>query len=114
MKTKTLFLLLLLLCIRSISLAQKESISLNGTWKFKAPVNLDWGTYSTIATVLPELDWDSIQVPGNWDTKKEYASYVGEAAYYRTFEVPETWTDNDLFIHFDAVYYMAKGYINGN
>ncbi|MEA4935169.1 MAG: glycoside hydrolase family 2 TIM barrel-domain containing protein [Paludibacter sp.] len=114
MKTRSLFLLLFLLCIGSISLAQKETVSLNGTWKFKAPVNLDWGTYGTIATVLSELNWDSVQVPGNWDTKKEYANYTGEAAYYRTFEVPETWAGNDLFIHFDAVYYTAKVYVNGN
>lgn len=114
MNTRSLYLMLLLLCIWSISMAQKETVSLNGIWKFKAPANMDWGTYGTIATVLPELDWDSINVPGNWDTTEKYANYTGEAAYFKTFEVPEKWKNNDLFIHFDAVYYMAKVYLNGN
>lgn len=94
--------------------AQTATKSLNGIWKFKAPIKLEWGIYHTIKTDMKSLDWDSIAVPGNWDTENEYAHYVGEAAYYRTFEIPSAFNNGELFIHFDAVYYKAKVYINGN
>lgn len=94
--------------------AQTATKSLNGIWKFKAPIQLEWGTYHTIKTDLSTLQWDSIAVPGNWDTENEYSRYVGEAAYYRTFEIPSALSNGELFIHFDAVYYEAKVYINGN
>jgi beta-galactosidase len=94
--------------------AQTATKSLNGIWKFKAPIQLEWGTYHTIKTDLKTLQWDSIAVPGNWDTENNYTDYVGEAAYFRTFVIPEDFKSGDLFIHFDAVYYEAKVYINGN
>lgn len=94
--------------------AQTATKSLNGIWKFKAPIQLEWGTYRTIKTDLSTLLWDSIAVPGNWDTKNEYANYVGEAAYYRTFILPASFSKGELFIQFDAVYYEAKVFINGN
>jgi beta-galactosidase len=94
--------------------AQSDTKSLNGIWKFKAPIQLEWGDYHTIKTDLSTIHWDSIAVPGNWDTENEYTKYVGEAAYYRTFELPSSFSNGELFIHFDAVYYEAKVYINGN
>lgn len=114
MKKEFWFSLLLLLSFANIVYTQKESMSLNGIWKFRASGNLDWGTYNTITTKLSNLEWDSMAVPGNWDTADKYADYTGDAIYHRTFEIPETWMSNDLFIHFDAVYYQAKVYINGN
>lgn len=94
--------------------AQSERLSLNGIWKFKAPAIIEWGTYHTIKSGLPTSGWDSITVPGNWDTKNEYAGFIGEAVYSKTFTVPASWKDTDVFIHFDAVYHKAEIFINGN
>lgn len=94
--------------------AQSETRTLNGSWKFKAPATINWGAYNTINSDFSTIGWDSIQVPGNWDVENKYANFVGEAAYSRTFDFPQSWNNEELFINFDAVYFDAKVYLNGN
>ncbi len=94
--------------------AHVNEILLNGIWKFKAPIDLEWGIYKTIKSELSDIHWDSIAVPGNWDVENNYAEYLGEAAYYRTFTIPDSFRHGELFLHFDAVYYESMVYINGN
>jgi len=115
MKNHSIALLLLLLWTSVHVLeASTDNISLNGSWKFKAPVNLEYGTYNTIAQPFQDSDWDNLRVPCNWDVINEYSDFIGEAAYSRTFSIPEDWSGNELFIYFEAVYQEAKVFINGN
>lgn len=88
----------------------KTQISLNGTWKFYA------SNLSPESEVLQEqsIHWDTIQVPGNWDTRKRYAEFSGKGYYKRSFRIPKNWKGKQIRLKFDAVYETAKVWLNGN
>lgn len=103
---------ILFVAIFSSCQMRKDSsiIFLNGQWQFLASNRL------TEKQVLANnnIAWDTITVPGNWDTRKRYSEYVGRGYYQRTFHVPENWKGSQVRIKFDAVYQTSKVWINGN
>jgi beta-galactosidase len=89
-------------------------LDLNGTWSFKTdPYNLgiDNQWYEKKNSQIES--WDKMEVPGNWDTRSEYAHYVGTAWYNKTFEVPQDWDGKNIQIHFDAVSQESAVWVNG-
>lgn len=111
---KHILLTFILACSALYCTARQQTISLNGIWKFKAPPGLSRGIYRTITTNPSEINWDSISVPGNWDVENEYSRYVGEAVYFRNFEIPDSFSKGDIFIRFGSVFAEAEIYLNGN
>jgi len=73
--------------------------SLNGTWQFS--------TNETAAV------WDTLPVPGNWDTTERYSTYKGKGWYRREFHVPPEWKGKHVRLRFDAVYHDATVTLNG-
>ena len=73
--------------------------SLNGQWQF---------TTNAAATT-----WDSITVPGNWDTLPAYSTYKGKGWYRREFIAPADWRGKHIRLKFDAVYHDATVTLNG-
>ena len=73
--------------------------SLNGAWQFT--------TNAGAAT------WDSITVPGNWDTLPAYSTYKGKGWYRREFLAPANWQGKHIRLKFDAVYHDATVTLNG-
>lgn len=73
--------------------------SLNGQWQFT--------TNATGAV------WDSIAVPGNWDTLPAYATHKGKGWYRREFVAPADWSGQHLRLKFEAVYHDATVTLNG-
>ncbi|QGY47506.1 glycoside hydrolase family 2 [Maribellus comscasis] len=89
--------------------AQCIEESLNGIWHFLA---------SNDATEKEILNasysqWDTITVPGNWDTREHYSEYKGKGYYQRNFDIPKFWKGKQVRITFDAVYETAKVWLNG-
>ncbi|WP_010134591.1 glycoside hydrolase family 2 protein [Ochrovirga pacifica] len=84
-------------------------VSLNGTWQFLASNEL------TEASVLKEnfTEWDTLKVPGNWDTTERYSTYKGKGYYQKSFQAPEGWDNKQIRLKFDAVYQTAKVWLNG-
>ncbi|WP_343330796.1 glycoside hydrolase family 2 protein [Polaribacter staleyi] len=84
-------------------------ISLNGDWRFLASnsvsddevLNADYNS------------WDTLEVPGNWDTENKYTHYVGKGFYQKRIEVPTSWIGKQVRIKFDAVYETSKVWFNG-
>src|SRR5690554_4093016 len=56
---------------------------------------------------------DSMDVPGNWDLRIEYAEYAGEAWYARTFRAGEEWGAVHVRLVFESVYNEARVWLNG-
>lgn len=83
-------------------------ISLNGQWFFVASNEL-----SENDVVTGKTDWDTLTVPGNWDTQKEYSEYVGKGYYKRNVKIPASWKNGQVRIKFDAVYETSKVWLNG-
>lgn len=89
-------------CVAVSSYAQslgESRQSLNGQWQFT--IN---------AEAAP---WDSITVPGNWDTLPPYSTHKGKGWYRRDFVVPADWQGKHIRLKFDAVYHDATVTLNG-
>jgi len=106
--------------------------SLNGDWKFNyspTPAGRPVGFYREDFDVS---GWDDIPVPSNWEREGHgYAIYVNVpypfeidepnvptednpvGSYRRTFDVPEAWADQQVFVEFGAVSSAFYLWING-
>ena len=107
--------------------------SLNGSWKFnwvRKPMDRPIDFYK------PNFDtdaWDEIEVPGNWEvlgygipiyTNVIYPfpknppfiphDYNPVGSYVKTFTLPETWSQKQIFLHFGAVRSAMYIWVNGN
>lgn len=78
--------------------------SLNGQWQF---------TTNAAAVSSGGAKWDSITVPGNWDTLPAYSTHIGKGWYQRTFTVPTDWKGKHIRLKFDAVNETAEVRLNG-
>ena len=94
-------------------LQRDDWLNLNGKWSF-AFDDTDIGT---------ENDWknktslgQSIVVPYAYQTKASTINdqSIHEVVWYsREFEVPQGWNDGDVLLHFGAVDYLSRVWING-
>ena len=107
-------------------------LSLNGPWKFNWAENLDEAPGDFYKPGYQRGDWREIRVPSNWqmegfgyplfrniglphplnppEVPKDF-NPVG--SYYRTFQVPATWKDRQVFLHFEGVQSASWVWING-
>ena len=119
-----------------------EYINLNGTWKFKYVPGTSYGPGSSEfqAKDYNDSGWDDIRVPLSWEMAnygKPVYTNVGypfsnnppnansgmsqygvtdhnaTGFYRRTINIPATWKDKRVFIHFDGVYSAAVVWVNG-
>lgn len=119
-----------------------EYINLNGTWKFKYVVGTSYGPGSSEfqAKDYNDSGWDNIRVPLSWEMAnygKPVYTNVGypfsnnppnansgmsqygvtdhnaTGFYRRTINIPATWKDKRVFVHFDGVYSAAVVWVNG-
>ena len=119
-----------------------EYINLNGTWKFKYVAGTSYGPGSSEfqAKDYNDNSWGTIHVPLSWEMAnygKPVYTNVGypfsnnppnansgmsqygvtdhnaTGFYRRTINIPATWKDKRVFIHFDGVYSAAVVWVNG-
>ena len=122
--------------------SKAEYINLNGTWKFKYVAGSSYGPGSSEfqAKDYDDSGWYNIRVPLSWEManygKPVYTNVgypfsnnppnatVGMSQYgvtdnnatgfyRRTINIPETWKDKRVFVHFDGVYSAAVVWVNG-
>ncbi|MEU8934266.1 glycoside hydrolase family 2 TIM barrel-domain containing protein [Streptomyces sp. NPDC048409] len=83
--------------------------SLNGSWSFTTGAD---NNYEDPATGTS--GWDTMQVPGNWDTKDDYAKYQGVGWYRRDFTVAHPGgTDSRYWLDIDACFNKCQVWVNG-
>ena len=107
---------ILFLFLFSFSFAQNNgeaSLSLNGEWKFKTDPYAKGESSNWFAAGLNDSAWDLMSVPGNWDLKNEYASYVGKAWYRKNITVNADWKSRTVRLLFDGVNFDSKIWVNG-
>lgn len=122
--------------------SKAEYINLNGTWKFKyvAVTYNGPGSSEFYASNFDDSSWGSIRVPLSWEmanygkpvytntaypfhnnapnanvgwTQYGVEDHNATGFYRRTINIPETWKDKRVFIHFDGVYSAAVVWVNG-
>ncbi|MCM3750315.1 hypothetical protein M3223_23700 [Paenibacillus pasadenensis] len=91
----------------------ESRISLNGTWKFQTDSNETGVAEQWFAPAYDVTNWDSMKVPGNWETQNVYSEYTGTAWYQRTFTVPADMQGYPARLYFGAVSYVSSVYVNG-
>ncbi|WP_303317239.1 glycoside hydrolase family 2 TIM barrel-domain containing protein [Flavivirga abyssicola] len=103
--------LLLVSCINKNSTRKLDSdtLPLNGIWHFLASNDIDEQELFSYNI----SKWDTIAVPGNWDTRKRYSKYVGKGYYQKEFEIPRNWNGNQILLKFEGVYQTSKVWLNG-
>jgi hypothetical protein len=90
-----------------------DTVSLNGSWKFKID-RLNKGLdQKWFRPGLDDSGWNYMEVPGNWDLHNKYDHYIGKAWYRHTFEVPEDWEKENVRLVFGGVYNDTKIWLNG-
>ena len=120
--------------------AEKASnfLSLNGLWKFNWVKNpalsdkLNSGNVKFSDAQYNDSGWDEIKVPANWELEgygtpiylnipmpfekkppfiQKHDNPVGH--YRKTFELPNSWKNDDVYIHFGAVKSAFYIWVNG-
>lgn len=94
----------------STALAQRESKTINDSWKFLQ------GECTTAAdSTFNDDTWTSIHLPHTWNTdaytKKNY--YQGTGWYRRRISLPQAWKGKQIYLKLDAASKAATIYING-
>ncbi len=90
----------------------EEYQSLNGIWTFQIDADSTGINSGWTKANFEDRDWDSLKVPGNWDTENEFAHYIGKAFYRKSFAVPGNWQGTTVRLKFDAVYETAEVWLN--
>ena len=122
--------------------SQAEYINLNGTWKFKYVPGTSSGPGASEfqAKDYDDNAWDDISVPLSWEmanygkpvytnvgypfsndppratvgyTDYGVVDHNATGFYRRTINIPATWKDKRVFVHFDGVYSAAVVWVNG-
>ncbi len=95
-----------------ITLASK-SIPLTDEWRFfidrdKVGEGQEW-----FALGYDDSTWATVSVPHTWNVMPGYLDYEGFAWYRRTFTVPAGSEIAHLRLRFEAVFYLARVWLNG-
>ena len=112
---KYLFSFLLVFSITCSFAQQKneQELSLNGEWAFRIDPDAKGERQKWFCNDLADSEWETMQVPGNWDLKNEYAHYAGTAWYRRTLVIPTRWEKKCIRLLFEAVHFQSKVWLNG-
>lgn len=114
-----------------------EFLNLNGVWslKYNADVEERPGQDDFWGDAVDASTWDTIEVPSCLEMKgygvplyvnvdypfannPPYITMTGGldksvASYRRNFELPESWGEKRVFLHFDGIYSAALVWVNG-
>ncbi len=104
-----IFVMALYSCNKEVQPQELKPVSLNGNWQFLASNSINEEELFKASY----NQWDTLQVPGNWDTRERYSEYVGKGYYQKTFSLPKNWKAKQVRLKFDAVYETTKVWLNG-
>jgi len=90
---------------------EEVSLDLSGNWKIAYDpenVGLQQGWFKSRPAALQD-----IAVPSCFEETREGAGYDGVVWYYCNFAVPQEFQDKTLYLHFGAVNYACRVWLNG-
>jgi beta-glucuronidase len=90
-----------------------NSIPLSGEWRFSIDKDRGGEQQGWINPNFNDSPWAIVQVPHTWNVLPDYSDYEGIAWYRRTFNVPSESKNAHVRLRFDAVFYMARVWLNG-
>ncbi len=88
------------------ALAQRITTSFNNDWKFLSAAD-------TLAA--KDVDWKPVTIPHTWNLdayeKRDYKR--GKCWYRKSFTIPHSFRNKEIYLRFDAVNSYAEVYLNG-
>ena len=102
------------------SQTQAQEISLNGTWNFAIdPLNKGeiagwqkpWKLAEKDTSYFAEA-FDKVTVPHCWSLDRRY-NHIGKSWYRKGFKLPADVKDKTIRLHFEAVFYKCRIFLNG-
>jgi len=89
------------------------SIPLTGEWCFSIDKDQVGEAQGWANPKFDDLSWTTVKVPHTWNVMPEHSEYEGIAWYRRTFPVPVEAQNAHLRLKFEAVFYLARIWLNG-
>lgn len=93
--------------------AQTEVVSLSGAWRFAIDPQGSGGVQGWMDACLDDRHWETITVPHTWNVMPDHVGYHGIAWYRRSFAVLPSIQGKLVRLHFEAVFYRARVWLNG-
>ncbi|MGB8981290.1 MAG: sugar-binding domain-containing protein, partial [Anaerolineales bacterium] len=89
------------------------SIPLSGEWRFSIDRDRAGEKQGWFDPDYDDSSWATVNVPHTWNVMPEYSGYEGLAWYRRTVAAPSELENAHLRLKFDAVFYLARVWLNG-
>lgn len=96
-----------------VSVVSPVSVPLSGEWSFSVDKDNSGEQQGWTTSNSNDSSWVSVQVPHTWNVMPEYSEYEGFAWYRRTFTAPLELQNSHVRLKFDAVFYLARVWLNG-
>jgi len=90
-----------------------NTIPLSGEWRFSIDRGKVGEQQEWFAPGYNDSAWTTVSVPHTWNVMPEYSDYAGLAWYQKAFTVPAEAKDAHLRLRFEAVFYLARVWLNG-
>ena len=90
-----------------------DSLPLSGKWRFAVDPGVVGEDEGWAEPSFDDSGWMVVSVPHTWGTMEKHANYDGIAWYRRSFALPVDAKDAHLRLRFDAVFYLAQVWLNG-
>jgi beta-glucuronidase len=98
---------------RSFPAVSTSSIPLNGEWRFAVNTNDTELSQGWEKPAFDDSAWSAVSVPHTWNVMPQHKDYEGIGWYRRSFTLPADAQNGHLRLRFNAVYYLARVWLNG-
>ena len=97
----------------SIAPISPVSIPLSGEWSFSIDEDQVGEQQGWMNPNFDDTSWVTVNVPHTWNVMPEHSEYEGIGWYRRAFSIPMEAQNAHLRLRFDAVFYLARVWLNG-
>src|SRR6266542_3514638 len=97
----------------SIAPISPVSHPLSGEWSFSIDEDQVGEQQGWMNPNFDDTSWVTVNVPHTWNVMPEHSEYEGIGWYRRAFSIPMEAQNAHLRLMFDAVFYLARVWLNG-
>lgn len=96
-----------------IAAIPSASLPLSGEWRFSVDQDDSGEQQGWAEPSFDDSAWTTVTVPHTWNAMPDHSDYSGLAWYRRAFAIPAESQDAHLRLRFEAVFYLAHVWLNG-
>ena len=96
-----------------IAVMKQTSVPLSGEWSFSIDKDQVGEGQGWFNLAFDSSSWTTVSVPHTWNVMPEYSDYEGFGWYRRAFVTPAQAQNAHIRLRFEAVFYLARVWLNG-